>query len=501
MKNMRPKYINKIAIILLSVFFLTSCSGWLTLEPENDLIKDEYWKNKGDVQATLAGAYNAMAANVSFMLLWGELRGDMLELTLKTPLEQQRIMTNIITNNSTLVNWSGFYRIINYVNNVIENAPKVKEIDPSFTQSEYDQLIAEAYFVRSLSYFYLVRAFRDIPFVEKPSESDGQDYYVSKSDEMTILGRLIDDLESVKEGVPVSYNTLAFTKGRATKGALNALLADIYLLRGSVKKGNGQNGDSDFKAAVSACQTVRSLTYSLLSPSNWFTLYYPGNSAESIYELQFSKDLGQTNSILSRFSSELNFELAASAGMEAYYSGNVGDIRALGGTYYPSATGLNEIWKYTGLAITTSYSENRRARDKNDNNFIIYRLADVYLMEAEARLLTNPTDDVARQLIQSVKNRASVTVAEWNLDLNEILTERSRELAFEGKRWFDLLRYARRSAEGKQMVIDILLASVGASERPFFESKYKDINSYYFPIHIDELNLNPNLVQNPFYSF
>jgi hypothetical protein len=282
---------------------------------------------------------------------------------------------------------------------------------------------------------------------------------------------------------------------------LNALLADIYLLRGSVKKGNGQNGDSDFKAAVSACQTVRSLTYSLLSPSNWFTLYYPGNSAESIYELQFSKDLGQTNSILSRFSSELNFELAASAGMEAYYSGNVGDIRALGGTYYPSATGLNEIWKYTGLAITTSYSENRRARDKNDNNFIIYRLADVYLMEAEARLLTNPTDDVARQLIQSVKNRASVTVAEWNLDLNEILTERSRELAFEGKRWFDLLRYARRSAEGKQMVIDILLASVGASERPFFESKYKDINSYYFPIHIDELNLNPNLVQNPFYSF
>jgi hypothetical protein len=122
-------------------------------------------------------------------------------------------------------------------------------------------------------------------------------------------------------------------------------------------------------------------------------------------------------------------------------------------------------------------------------------------MEAEARLLTNPTDDVARQLIQSVKNRASVTVAEWNLDLNEILTERSRELAFEGKRWFDLLRYARRSAEGKQMVIDILLASVGASERPFFESKYKDINSYYFPIHIDELNLNPNLVQNPFYSF
>jgi starch-binding outer membrane protein, SusD/RagB family len=501
MKNMKTKYTRKIAIIFLYLFSLTSCSEWLTLEPENDLIKEEYWKSKGDVQATLAGAYNALASNVSFMLLWGELRGDMLEMTLKTPLEQQRIMTNIITNNSSLVNWSGFYRVINYVNNVIENGPKVKEIDPSFTEQEYGQMMAEAYFIRSLSYFYLVRMFRDVPFVEKPSESDRQDYYVSKSDELTILGRIIDDLESVNEVVAVSYPTVAFTKGRATKGALNALLADIYLLRGSIKKGNGQSGDADFKAAVAACQVVRSLSYSLLTQSNWFTLFYPGNSVESIYEIQFSKDLGQTNTLLNRFSNEINFELAASAAMESYYSGNVGDVRAIGGTYYPTGGGFNEIWKYTGLTTTTSSTANRRAKDKNDNNFIIYRLPDVYLMEAEARLLTNPSDEVARQLIQEVKSRASVTVAAWNMDLNEILMERSRELAFEGKRWFDLLRYARRSADGKQMVIDILLASVSASDRPFFESKYKDINSYYFPIHIDELNLNPNLVQNPFYSF
>jgi hypothetical protein len=122
-------------------------------------------------------------------------------------------------------------------------------------------------------------------------------------------------------------------------------------------------------------------------------------------------------------------------------------------------------------------------------------------MEAEARLLINPTDTEAQLLIQSIKERASTTPATWNLDLSELLTERSRELAFEGKRWFDLLRYARRSEEGKQMVLEILLSSVSASDRPFFESKYQDINCYYLPIHIDELNRNPNLVQNPFYAY
>jgi starch-binding outer membrane protein, SusD/RagB family len=501
MKKTMEKYINKTIIIFVSVLLLTSCSDWLTLEPENDLIKKEYWKTKGDVQATLVGAYTALSENVSYLLLWGELRGDMLDITLKTPLDQQRMMTNIITNNSSLVSWSGIYKIINYTNNVLINAPKVKEIDPSFSTQEYNQMIAEAFFLRSLSYFYLVRVFRDVPFVEVPSESDRQDYKVAKSDEMTVLGHLIADLESVKEDAPVGYTTVAYTKGRATKGAINALLADIYLYRGSIKKGNNQDGNSDFQASITACKAVRSLPYSLLPQTGWFTLFYPGNSAESIFELQFNKDLGQTNSNLARFSFELNFELAASAYIETFYSGNVGDIRALGGTYFPTAQVYNEVWKYTGTAITASSTSNRRAKDRNDNNFIIYRLADVYLLEAEARLLVNATDEEARQLIQTVKNRASTTPAQWNLDLSELLVERSRELAYEGKRWFDLLRYARRSEDGKQMVIDILLSSVSASDRPFFESKYKDINSYYLPIHVDELNLNPNLIQNPFYQF
>jgi hypothetical protein len=492
---------NKTAIILVSVILLTACSEWLTLEPENDLIKEEYWKTKGDVEATLAGAYSALCQNVSFLLLWGELRGDMFNITLKTPLDQKRMMTNIITNSSSLVTWSGIYKVINYANNVIENAPKVRELDPSFSETEYNERIAEAYFLRSLSYFYLVRVFRDVPFVEKPSESDRQNYFIPKSDELYVLDRIISDLETIKEGAAIQFSNLAFTKGRATKGAINALLADIFLYRGSVKMGNGQDGNADFQSAIEACNDVRSLSYSLLPQANWFTLFYPGNSTESIYELQFNKDMGQTNSNLSRFSFELNFELAGSAGMESYYSSNIGDIRGLGGSYYPTSTAYNEVWKYTGTAITSSSTSNRRPKDRNDNNFIIYRLAEIYLIEAEARLLVNPTDTEAQQLIQSVKDRASTTPAAWNLDLSEVLLERQRELAFEGKRWFDLLRFARRSEVGKQMVVDILLASVSASDRPFFESKYRDINCYYLPIHIDELNRNPKLTQNPFYQF
>ena len=110
-------------------------------------------------------------------------------------------------------------------------------------------------------------------------------------------------------------------------------------------------------------------------------------------------------------------------------------------------------------------------------------------------------DAVAFELIKTVKERSSTAPAAWSATLSEILTERSRELAFEGKRWFDLLRYARRSVEGQNAIMEILLSMVPASDRPFFEIKFKDINSYYLPIHNDELKENENLEQNPFYKF
>lgn len=499
--NYRKNKILSLFIVSISLLAITGCSDWLNLEPENDLIKKEYWKSEDDVRATLTGSYNALTNCVQQSMEWGELRADMVQMTLKTSSSYQQIMTNIITDNSDVARWSDFYKVINYANNVIKFTPEVLNNDPSFTEAKSNQLLSEAYFLRSLSYFYLVRAFKEVPLVLEPSDSDGEDYDVPKTAEMDILNRIVEDLKTYEPFAATSFTLPAQTKGKATKGAINALLCDIYLWRAAVKKGNGESAEADLQACIKASEKVRTMDYRLLAGESWFQNFYPGNSSESIFELQFDKENGQTNDLLKTFSSELDYQLVAPSSISALYDGNQNDTRANGYSFFTQENGENEIWKYVGAGFSSDGKENRRAKDARDNHWIFYRLPDVMLLEAEARLLLDSNDPEATNILKQIKERSSIAPAEWSASLSEILAERSRELAFEGKRWFDLLRFARRGEEGKRMIMDILLASVSASDRPFFEIKFKDINSYYYPIHIDEMKENQKLEQNPFYKY
>ncbi|MFR9519464.1 MAG: RagB/SusD family nutrient uptake outer membrane protein [Rikenellaceae bacterium] len=458
------KYIYSSLLVCLSLT-TNSCSDWLTLEPENDLIKEEYWQTQSDVEATLTGSYYALVKNCfSYCFMWGELRADELLATLKTSSSYQQIMSNIITSSSSLVNWSSFYGAINVANNVIAYAEGVKDVDMSFTDEECDALVAEAYFIRSLSYFYLVRAFKDVPFITEPSADDGQDYDVAKSDEMVILDAIIADMEAYQDLAYESFSTIERTKGRATKGAMNALLADMYLWRGSIKEGNGDDGTADYNLCVEACERVRSLDYTLVPGSDWFTIFYPGNSSESIFEMQFDLDLGLSNNLIYWFSTTSGYQFTAGGTVTALYDVNQDDVRGEGSTFITLDNSEAEVWKHLGTKSSTSSTSDRRSDSATDNNFIVYRLSDIYLLEAEARLLINPLDSTAEELIRSIKERASIAPGEWLPDVYEVLNERQRELAFEGKRWFDLLRYARRSEEGRQIIINLLLASVSATE-------------------------------------
>ena len=77
--------------------------------------------------------------------------------------------------------------MINYCNEVIKNAPLVQEVDDTFTDYLMQGYLSEVYFLRSLSYFYLVRIFKDVPYVTEPTESDDADVYLSKMDGDEIL--------------------------------------------------------------------------------------------------------------------------------------------------------------------------------------------------------------------------------------------------------------------------------------------------------------------------
>lgn len=129
-----------------------------------------------------------------------------------------------------LCDYSKPYAAIAMANAVIKYASDVVEKDPSFDRNMCRSFMAEAFFQRSLAYFYLVRTFKDTPFVVEPYVDDSAPYVMGKTDGTTILKSCISDLETylpnAKEFFPeVDNDDPINTKGRATQWGIHALLA------------------------------------------------------------------------------------------------------------------------------------------------------------------------------------------------------------------------------------------------------------------------------------
>ena len=146
----------------------------------------------------------------------------------------------------------------------------------------------------------------------------------------------------------------------------------------------------------------------------------------------------------------------------------------------------------------------RRDYSQKDANYIYYRYADLLLMKAEALAELNRFSE-SQELINEVALRAGNPAVFLNQSISEfrtaILTERAREFAFEGKRWFDLLRFAKRNMfENKNLVINILLSKASDEKRPILRGRILDPNGFYLPIPEDDIKYNDKLNQNPYYD-
>lgn len=125
-------------------------------------------------------------------------------------------------------------------------------------------------------------------------------------------------------------------------------------------------------------------------------------------------------------------------------------------------------------------------------------------MKAEALGQLDQYDE-AIALVNQVRQRVylgSVEPSKNRISVEDfILEERAKEFAFEGKRWFDLLRMGRRNNyERKADLIDRIVQFVPAFQRPVYIAKLSDPYGWYFPIYYKEIEANKNLVQNPYYA-
>jgi len=221
------KYIT-IGILLTGLLFGNGCSEWLFLQPEDGIIRQEYWKSKEDVHASVMGVYASLLGNSQgsgtsvpeLMFIWGELRGDMAGLS-RDRSDYLYVKSGDILPDNSICQWNAFYRTINYCNTVIEFAPGVLNIDPSFSEKALNEYLAEVRAVRALMYFYIARTFRDAPLKLTASKSDLEEFNVPKNSHQEILTQIKQDLLIAELYAPINYSDLASSKGRITKYAVN----------------------------------------------------------------------------------------------------------------------------------------------------------------------------------------------------------------------------------------------------------------------------------------
>ena len=506
-------YLFRLAAFLL-VF--SSCNSMLEQAPINDRTREEYWQTKEDVETSLLGAYDQLQNTIDLFYSYGEVRGDLIR---PNSGDYQTFNNQMITETTGLVKWNSIYSTINKFNMVYMFAPEAQLTDITYSNTELKYHLGEALTMKALCYFYLARSFKDMVYTSEPSESDEQEYKLAPIPYTQVLDSVIADLQLAETMVRNDWSMKNFSspaektryeKGRVTLPTVYAILADALLTRGA---------PGDFTAAKTYCDRILNDTrYVYLSGERFMENFYPGNSPESVFELQFLR--GQfidAGPMFGWFNTRYTWILHPSFNTLYYWQGEDyrqprnDDLRGLGVSF-------QDIDKYTTIwKLMLADSKQNIANDKKrisgstDNiNYIFYRLSDIYFMKAEAQANSSDLPGAVITL-KIVRDRAIPSPSRTN-PLPEIaaetvaafesllLDEKAREVGAEGKRWFDLVRIARRQDNPDVLIDRIAAAQAFGPAQQVWKSRLFDRNSWFLPIHRDELNANINLVQNPYYQ-
>ena len=598
------KSMKKFFSMIIGTMLLASCMD-MELLPNDKTVEEDFWQSKSDVSLMVNGAYNqfAKADVVKRLIIWGDFRSDeMIATTTEIPstnstrVALSQIEEVAIETTNMFADWSSIYTVINYCNIVLEKAGNVRNIDPNYTDGDYLTDRSQMLALRALCYFYLVRTFRDVPYTNVAYLNSTQDMVIKQLPPTEVLQYCINDLEEAAKNALSSQLTGWKAKGYITIDAINSMLADIYLWRGSVT-----HNVSDYQAAITYADKVidakkaaqvtmpgmesKLPNLTSIGRDTYADLFgnianENGGSEESIFELQFSGDryneaVNQLYNKYKDYNSGVGYLSSSKKMGAAIGTGQVAndvkvpfaktkDYRYWNSTFAVK-TDVVDGYPIRKMVAQSNYTSLKDAApDKGEpvmgrtydgyaQNFIIYRLADVMLMKAEAMVAmtsdadlenTDTGEDAAAakkaallQLQQAFNlvwevNTRSLDESAWASDSLRwnaykdktkmetlVLQERQRELCYEGKRWFDLLRYNYRHQETPCQYHVMMVDQNGQYMKSYdnflqiIQSRYTEGNAsartnkmkeeprLYLPVpHRDILTAREWLHQNPMYQ-
>jgi starch-binding outer membrane protein, SusD/RagB family len=439
-------------LILLLILSISGACNVLDVEPADEISAEEAFKTKSDIEKGIIGSYSELQSLSYYgrtYLIFSDLAADnLMHPDDATSSDYAEVDNNTLLPENSAIDgiWSAIYSAINVDNSIIDKVPDIA----GMTDSEKAAALGELYFLRALNHFNLMNFFGAIPIKTTPTVgTDSLDAPRKSTDE--VFTQIISDLTYAETNLEASNST----KTRATKYTATALLARVYLYQKNYTK-----------AYEKANEVITDGGYSFLT--DYADIFATEGNAEVIFEVEFD-ELDRNRIAEYNYPKTLNgrYEVKPDPTLIAAYES--GDERLSASIAY---SGTNAYaCKYTDLSL-------------GDKNIIVLRLTEMYLIraEAEAHLSTGVISNIKAD-VNKIRHRAGLEDTDAATKSELILAiekERQVEFAFEGHRWFDLVRTGR--------AVDVL-PNVTKSTQTLF------------PIPLSELNTNNSegMTQNPGY--
>ena len=488
----------KIALYALLTLTMVNCSDDFLDKTQPDTINTGNYPKTGEELITLVnGAYQPLQRPKLYnMRMWtsdifagnsivGAGGGD-------DGLETRQL-SNFVTctdNPGVLDLWRGPWPGILSSNIIIKTAPELN-IDETIK----NRCLGQAYFLSGHYYFILVRFFGDVPLVTEPQDVNG-DLYPARAPKTEIYKLIISDLEKAIQFLPTKQQYGDSDKGRASKGAAIGALAKVYLTLGQWQK------------VVDLTTQLEGMGYTLNTDYSDNFNINKENSVESLFEVQYASDGGYdfwSNENQASWTSTFMGPRGANfvgggwgwnqPTQEFVNSYETGDKRKEKTIFYEGCPDYDGK-EYKANYSLTVYNVKKflvplsafPSYDNSPLNFPIMRYSEVLLMKAEALNELGQTS-LAIVPLNLVRGRAGLAAVTSGLSQtafrDKVLHERRMELAFEGQRWFDLIR-----VNDGQYGLNFLhsIGKTNASTKHLL-----------LPIPQIEIDRNPNLTQNPGY--
>jgi hypothetical protein len=482
--KMTKKYILLSVIVVIAAAF-SSCKKLLEVKPQSQITDQVYFKSEGDFLPYVTGTYTSIRAFAN-SITYGTERSE--ELINGTNSRLTTVWSQILSPTVGALNYNGQYKAIGNCNLLLSKI----EPFPFSNAATKNRLKAETLCQRAYTYFYLVRIIGDTPLMLETITDDNVPL-LPRAKATEVMKQVFADLD---QAIALFPEKTYVSKYRFSYGAALALKAEAKLWSAKVLAG----GTADFNDAITAAAAVEATGVSLLT--NFKDVTTTRANAEIIMSAYYNRDENGANyglnalPFLTAISSASNLDSIAYAltsvnGQGGYqiskesrtlFSSLTADKR-VPNTFIIERQGTVQKSAWITKMPGTKYADDR----VSDNDVIMFRLADIYMIEAEAYAALDNTAQ-AIVYLNKVRNRAGngayTGAADKATVERAIFDERGREFFFENKRWYDIVRFHFGGTINAYTYV------------PNLKNKTVPL---FWPLSTTVLAANPNLVQTQGY--